>query len=389
MAFIRFLSSVFVAGVLASACAEPAAVGVYEKEIRKKSSALDSIKRAIDARRSKLRALEKDEGNYLARLDYLGKNIAASRQYLSLLSSRIAETENSIGRLSDSLRGTQEQLANRQAAMKLRLRRAYMTGSLPSLIVLLLAKDPLNAIHRAVYLAEVHRYDKELAGKIDRTRKTIGAKRTSREEERSKLAALLNEKQKENKMLLAEEASRRSLISDIRSKKKANLSVIAELQATQNELNAMIRLLEQKRKKAAVVVPGPRGPFDQQLGKLPWPLAGPVLARFGRIVHPEYKTVTMNNGIDIGAAPGQEVHSVAAGTIIHTGAMRGLGKLVIVDHGQDYLSIYAQLEKILTAPNQPVDAGTVIGAAGSSGMHFEIRKSSDAVDPLLWLGKKQ
>jgi septal ring factor EnvC (AmiA/AmiB activator) len=71
--------------------------------------------------------------------------------------------------------------------------------------------------------------------------------------------------------------------------------------------------------------------------------------------------------------------------------MRGLGKLVIVDHGGDYLTIYAHLEEISVSANTAITAGAALGQAGVSAdaegasLHFEIRKSTDSLDPLLWL----
>ena len=172
--------------------------------------------------------------------------------------------------------------------------------------------------------------------------------------------------------------------------------MIAELESVQKELNAIIRLLEWKRKKAAAAeqgrpAAGAKSAVERQKGMLPWPLDGPIVASFGRIIHPLYQTVTMNNGIDIGATAGQAVRCIAAGTVMYTGSMRGLGRLVIVDHGGDYLTIYAHLEEISVSANQAVAAGTAIGQAGEAEgaqLHFEIRKSTESLDPLQWLRGK-
>jgi murein hydrolase activator len=394
--------TILLAGMLAYAAqGKPEHAGsIYEKEIKRKTDALDSIKTAIDERRKKLRELESAEGNFLARLDYLETNIAESKRYLALLSCRIDTAETTIVRLTDSLREAQELLVDRQTIMKRRLRRAYMNGPAATpLMLLFLSRSPLDAIHRVRYLDEVNRYDRNLLGKIEETRTTIGEKKRSFEGERANLARLLTEKKKENGMLLKEEASRRLILSDIRSKKKSNIAVIAELEASQAELNNIIRLLEQKRKKAETAgiprPPAPKGAFQQLQGSLPWPLDGPVMARYGRIVHPLYQTVTMNNGIDIGANNNEAVHCVAEGTVIHTGSMRGLGRLVIVDHGNNFLTIYAHLAEIDVSTNQSVTAGTVVGRAGAGGIsetplvHFEIRKSTDALDPDRWLEKRR
>ena len=109
-----------------------------------------------------------------------------------------------------------------------------------------------------------------------------------------------------------------------------------------------------------------------------------------KVIHPVYKTVTMNNGVDIKAAvPGGTVTVVAAGTVIHTGAMRGLGKLVIVDHNNGFLTIYANLTEIRVKNDQNLADGAVIGKIGStakdSSLHFEIRRAGETLDPEKWL----
>jgi murein hydrolase activator len=369
-------------------------ISVYEKQIKKKSDALDSIKTEIDKRRKKLGELDKAEGNYLARLEYLETNIVSSKQYLEMLSERIDTAETTIVRLTDSLDLARRLLIDRQAVMKQRLRRAYMTGALSPLMVFFLARNPLDAINRARYLEEVHRYDLDLVGRINHTRRDIDEKKRSFEAKRAELGALLQEKKRENEMLVKEESSRRAIVADIRSKKKLNLAVITELESVQKELNAIIRVLEQRRKKAqeqghpAIVG---NTAFERQKGSFPWPLEGPIVARFGKVIHPIYQTITMNNGIDIGASAAQEVRCVAPGAVMYTGSMRGLGRLVIVDHGGDYLTIYSHLEEIAVDANQQVAAGALLGRAGSTGvgngalLHFEIRKSTESLDPLEWL----
>jgi len=369
-------------------------VSVYEKQLRNKTDALDSIRTEINNRRKKIGELEKAEGNYLARLEYLETNIAASKQFLVMLSKRIDTAETTIVCLTDSLEQARGLLAGRQTLMKQRLRRAYMTGAQSPLMTLFMARSPVDLINRARYLEEVYRYDQNLADKIDRARQTIDEKKQSFEAKRAELGALLLEKKKENQLLIKEEASRRAIIADIRSKKKSNVAVIVELVSAQKELNAIIKLLEYKRKKAEEQdrpQAGARSAFERLKGALPWPLEGPIISRYGKVVHPVYQTVTMNNGIDIGATPGQAVRSVAAGTVIYTGSMRGLGRLVIIEHGGDYLTIYSHLEEISVSANQKVIAGATLGRVGNAAgsertlLHFEIRKSTDSLDPVPWL----
>jgi murein hydrolase activator len=365
----------------------PRAAAPDAKQLKTTIDRLDSIKKEIETRRKKIRELEKAEGNYLARLEFLESNITASRKYLSLLEIRIDTAESTIIRLTDSVQTAESRLSGRQEIMKRRLRLAYMTGTSSPFAVFFMAQNPLDLINRVRYLEGVHRYDRELAQQIDSARKHLSVKKRSFESERRRLAGLLADKKTEQVMLVKEEASRKNLLEDVRSKKKSNQAMIAELEAAQQELNETIRFLQEKSKKGGKkAVPHGKSGFARNKGALPWPIQGEVVARFGRIVHPLYQTITMNNGIDIRSSSGGPVRCVADGAVIYTGSMRGLGRIVIVDHGSGYFSIYARLETIATVTGTKIFAGSSLGSIGGGGeVHFEIRLSTESLDPYLWL----
>jgi murein DD-endopeptidase MepM/ murein hydrolase activator NlpD len=134
--------------------------------------------------------------------------------------------------------------------------------------------------------------------------------------------------------------------------------------------------------------------FAEQKGKLPWPVTGRITGNFGRIVHPEYKTIIQNNGIDIEAPNGTPIKSVAAGIVEFVGRMRGYGKLMIINHHGGFLTIYAHLNENFFEKGARVNQGTVIGSVGESGslegskLHFEIRSENNALNPNDWLRKR-
>jgi septal ring factor EnvC (AmiA/AmiB activator) len=359
-------------------------------ELKSTTDKLSSIKKEIASRRKKLRQLEKAEGSYLSRLEALESTIAASRKYLAMLSQRIESAETIIVRLNDSVTSAQSRLAGRQSIMKRRLRTAYLTGTSSPLMALFMAKSPIEVVHRVRYLEGIQRYDKELLVTIDQAKTGFNSKKAEFEQERARLAGLLAEKKNEQKLLVREEASRKELLKDVRTKKRSNQALIAELEATQRELNEVIKLLQRKKKEGpSKGPPAAASAFAREKGRLPWPAEGEVTARFGRVVHPLYQTITMNNGIDIRLQAAGKVRSVAKGSVIYTGSMRGLGKIVIVGHGADYLSIYARLESITSTKGTAVAAGTSLGSIGDGGLlHFEIRQATESFDPLFWLQKR-
>jgi septal ring factor EnvC (AmiA/AmiB activator) len=373
----------------------PTAQSQYDNEIKQRASALDSIRGELEKGREKLKELESKEGNFLSRLDQLEKNIGSSQSLLEILQKRIDTSETLIAALKDSLEFAGKKLGERQSIMKKRLRQAYMTGVPHPLFIIIAAGNPMDIVNRTRYIEELNRYDQGLLHDIDRSRREIDNRKHLHEQEKKKLTAMLDEKTKEQRSLVKEEAQRKEMLEEVRSQKKVYSAMVSELEESQKELNKIIQMLERKKKTARqkektgakVTVTG----FEKKKGKLPWPVDGPVVSKFGKMVHPVYKTVVMNNGIDIGSKKGQNVRCVASGTVIHVGWMRGLGKMVIVDHEEGFITIYAHLDDILVNQDEKVETGTLIGqtgdtgSIGGSGLHFEIRKSTQSLDPSEWL----
>ena len=128
-------------------------------------------------------------------------------------------------------------------------------------------------------------------------------------------------------------------------------------------------------------------PFESLRGKLRLPVRGDLMARFGakRGDGPTWK------GLFIRTAEGAEVKAVAAGRVVFADWLRGFGNLIIVDHGNQYMTIYGNNQALLKRPGDAVKTGDVIANAGNSGgneqsgLYFEIRHQGRAFDLLEWV----
>ncbi|WP_250512236.1 peptidoglycan DD-metalloendopeptidase family protein [Caballeronia sp. INDeC2] len=118
-------------------------------------------------------------------------------------------------------------------------------------------------------------------------------------------------------------------------------------------------------------------------GTFVWPVHGEVVRKFG---------ASGNKGIDIEGKVGQPVKAAASGKVVYAGSgLRSYGRMIIVKHGNDYLTAYAYNEKLLVKEGDTVKQGATIadmgtGPSGTPSLHFEVRKSGAAVDPMPLLG---
>jgi len=368
------------------------AVAVVEREMMQKQGALDSVKTELEKGRAQLKQLQREEGNYLSRLEQLERNISVGGVYISIVQRQIDTTEQRLVILSDSLVKAEVQLKNAREVMMRRLRNIYMTGEENRLQMILGARSPAEFVHRIRYFQDLNRYDKELAASIQQNITLVSEKRSEQEISKRELELLIAGRRKEQQQLLSEETSRRAVLNDIRTKKSSYSAMVAELEAAQRELDVIVNLLEGRRKRAKEEEERmAKISFEKRKGKLAWPVQGRIISRYGRVVHPVYQTVIMNDGIDISAQKGASVKSVSPGTVAHVGSMRGLGRLVIVDHAGGFMTIYAHLDQISVARDQPVELGTELGKVGETGtaggakLQFQIRKATETLNPEEWL----
>lgn len=368
----------------------------YSDKIIAKGHALDSIKGELERGRDRIKELDKEEGSFLKHLERLEKNIDASQSYLVTIKGSIDTLSLHIDVLKDSLALVSHALDIRQKKMKKRLRNIYKTGRPEIFEIILSSGNISDLLHRVKYFQELNRYDRMLVYNIDSTKKVVSEQKLRLEIEQEELLSLKSGKEEEQRSLFTEKKKRKKVLGKVKKEKTAYVTMVKELVQAQEELNLLLKLLKKKRKKAKVEFEQSlKIAFQKRKGKLPWPVDGKITRKYGKIVHPVYKTTTMCNGIDIKAPEGKTIHCVAPGRVDYIGWMRGYGKFIIINHFGDYLTIYAHCNTIIVKQDQDVKYGTKLGLIGETGslngskLHFQIRHASKTVNPMNWLEKKE
>jgi septal ring factor EnvC (AmiA/AmiB activator) len=195
------------------------------------------------------------------------------------------------------------------------------------------------------------------------------------------------------------EARRRKkaeILGSVRGEKSLYEQTLRELEESSVSLWAMIKKAEREKRavKAAAPPRRPAGTGIPEKNRLPWPLDGPVLTRFGMQRHPQFGTTVFRRGIEIEAHEGEAVRAVNDGQVAYADWYKGYGKLVILEHGNGLYTLYGNLSRLDLKKGDRVIRGQVIGLAGDTGslkgskLYFEIRQNGEAQDPLAWLAKR-
>jgi septal ring factor EnvC (AmiA/AmiB activator) len=164
-----------------------------------------------------------------------------------------------------------------------------------------------------------------------------------------------------------------------------------EMSALSDKAARLERLLETLSRQSEGEPVDSSGGIRPWKGVLDWPVRGTITETFGRHRHPRFDTWTVSNGIAVAVPFGTPVRAVYAGKTIYAQWLAEYGNLVILDHGDGMLTLYAWLQAVSVRPGMPVSVGTELGLAGygpgrdEAGLYFEVRDRQKASDPIAWL----
>lgn len=177
-----------------------------------------------------------------------------------------------------------------------------------------------------------------------------------------------------------------TMIESINKDRRSYLRLLDELQKEADRLDKFINDEDLKNRI------GPMN-LKKLKGRLPWPLKGKVISSFGKKRSTQFDTYIFNNGIEIKPIASDEVKAVYDGEVVFCDYFKGYGKLVIIQHANNFYSLYGHCSKILKNKGDRVTEGDIVSLAGNSGstygksLYLEIRKDLKPQDPLLWLRK--
>jgi septal ring factor EnvC (AmiA/AmiB activator) len=372
-----------------------------EDQVTSEQKKLQQTQQRLKEERAKAAAARARETSLLAELEQIERRLAEKQAEVHRLEGKIKRTQADITILRVEIGRLEGQRAGQEEALARRLRAMYRVhaqgGALP---VILSNDDPVARATAVRHLTSLAALDARLIQEYRGTSEKL-ADRKGREEVRQReLAGLHADAQREQAEVDREAAKRRTLLAKVRDERAYHERMVGELTEASRRLEAFIRELQAKQKRLAKVPP-PKGGieppgvgFGTLRGRLPWPTDGRIVAAYGAQVHPRFGTRTFRNGVDIEAPEGKDVAAVYAGHVIYTGWFKGYGNLIILDHGNEYYTLYAHVAEIEVKEGEDVRQGQRIGTVGDTGslagprLYFEVRYQGKAQDPAEWLRQR-
>ena len=411
---MRFYLLVFMlAGLFGHAVADERAAAQQQIEAARKDVAeLQRLLKKIEQEKSgvqkQLQTTESELGELEKQVDSLQQEIDRSEAELE----RLNEEKNTL----EGARIEQQRLIGSQA------RTAYQNGRQEYLKLLLNQQNPEKFSRTLTYYDYLSKARFEQIDTFNETLRQLANVEAGIESQQAQLAeqqsglverrARLAEVRKDRQLALAklsQDAASRSQKLKARQQEQAQLERV--LKTIEETLARQAREAEEVRQRALAMqreerarqqqegrtpAPGPLvsgaggnfgGPFAKAKGKLPWPVDGRLIASYGA---PRGDERTRWDGVLIGAAVGTQVRAVHGGKVVFADWLRGAGLLVILDHGNGYLSLYGHNQSLLRDPGDIVKAGDPIATVGTSGgqeaaaLYFAIRQQGRPSDPAQW-----
>jgi murein hydrolase activator len=365
---------------------------------------------ADDARRREARRQEEESRLERVHQDIedlqkrLEENLTASGSVLDAIEDldlRMALLRRESESLREDVRTTseREQAARRGAelqAVRLRetetelagyLRETYKVGPARYLRIVTTASSPsqVASSYRAIEAMGLGEADRIAAYRADRERLDAALEDLQAQEERLRgLQAALEGKTRDLRALRGRKGE---VLAGLERERTSQKALLGELVQVEGQVRALLERLARPGSQEPVPSLG----FARSRGHLEWPARGRLAVPFGNVRHPRFNTEVPHPGIDIAASPGQAVRAVFQGRVVFSDWFKGYGQMVVIDHGDSYLSIYGHVDERLVSTGEDVSGGDVIARSGQSGsfedpsLYFEIRHEGKPEDPARWL----
>jgi len=381
--------AVVIALGLASAGAS-ATEGTPEETIGRREAELASLRSRIDAAKLEETALRDERDALLADLESADQRIGDLTRRLRDLAQQMRAQQARLKTLSADQAKARARLAEERAALSRQLRAVFVGGRQDRLQLWLKQEDPATASRMAGYYDYFYGRRATQVAMVRDAATQLDVAEAALRAETEELGALQARDAAERADLEGMRELRRNAVDALASRLQEQGQTLASLRRDETRLQRLLEELRQAIER--LPTDRPRGrPFAERRGQLPWPAAGEVAARFGDARTPSLAW----DGVLIAAPAGTEVRAIHRGRVAFADWLRGFGLLLILDHGDGYMSLYGHNDSLLKEPGEWVEAGEPVSVAGSSGgtadvgVYFAIRHRGQALDPSGWCRKGQ
>lgn len=346
------------------------------EELRK---TINTLQKSLDAQRDEHDKLRKQ-------LRIAEKAIGGIVRHLDVINRKLRNQQKRVANLQNERRGLWTELAGQRRVLSGQLRSAYAIGRQEYMKLLLNEQDPAVLGRTLVYYDYLNRARSERIDTIRDQVQRLEQVESDLKESSAALEMTRAEQLVEKQRLERSHEERKEVLEQLARQIRTREQKLGQVRADAQHLETLLTGL----REALADIPaaaGKRESFAALRGKLTLPVQGSIRASFGSL---RKEGKLRWQGVLINAREGSPVRAVSHGRVAYADWLRGFGLMVIIDHGDGYMSLYGQNQSLFVSTGDWIEAGEVIASAGSSGgqehsgVYFEIRSNGKPTNPLRW-----
>ena len=383
-----------------------------DAQIKEQKTALKKLESDLAKKRKELAQLETEEKGVLNTISLLDQNLNQTRNYIYELSKSEVMVQQAVEQLGAEIDSLDKNIHARKEVMKKRIRTLYIKGrsSEAEILYTLLTKKG-NPERQVYWVHHILNQDREQVETLTRLMQERDEKKKQEEEHLAELNDLRSKKSVEEKGLVTQMNGQEKMLTSLKQDKAMQQQALAEFERNQKTMLALIKKLEQKRKKeieAAKKAEAERKKKGKKKGaekpkptvvtsvKGPkcTPMEGEIISHYGLQEHPVLHIQTRNLGVEIRGKRGGKIKAAAPGTVVMVAEIDGRGPSVIIEHEGGTYSVYGHMSSIKVQEGKEVKNCEEIGVVGDIAslngikLYFQVSEGTQTVDPLEWLKTK-
>jgi septal ring factor EnvC (AmiA/AmiB activator) len=350
-----------------------------EDELRALQAKISNLQKTISEKQDSKSA-------YVKQLEKIERSISNVSQKISASKKKIIDTKSELRQLRTQKKQSQNELSQQNSTLSQQVYLAYTLGQQEKIKLLFSQQDAGGLQRNLIYYQYFSNARIDLIKRVQENIDTLLKTEADINNTKQVLEASHQQLEEQNKQLKKNGSERKTIIAALNQQLKKQGGVLGKLQVDAKALESLISSIEE----ILIESPEPRfddRPFDKLRGELAWPVKGNVKRVFGR---QRQLSELRWQGVLIEAPVGRHVRAISSGRIAFADWLRGFGNIIIIDHGNSYLSLYGHNESLFMSAGEWVEAGEIISSVGSSGgqnkpsLYFEIRKKGSPQNPTKW-----
>lgn len=353
-----------------------------------KAGELEKLRAAIQSLRHDLEVDHNKKDSLQTQLRHIEKQIGRLSSALEQTGADLRKEQRKLARLTEDKHRHEAELGRQQAVLAQQVRAAFAVGRQGYLKLLLDQQNPATVSRNLIFYDYLNRARARRIHAVTAELAEIKTLKAAISRQVQTLDDLHSRQRQEKDSLQSQQRARSVILAAVDARIESKDEQLTRLLANEKRLQTVVERLRQ----ALSDIPEAAGgrPFGRLKGRLHWPTHGTIAERFGT-----WRSVGKLKwqGVLIDAGLGDDVHAVYHGRVAFADWLRGYGLLVIIDHGNGYMSLYGHNQSIYKDVGDWVETGEVIASVGNSGgrdrpgLYFEIRHNGVPSNPVLWCRK--